>query len=255
MDAAGTSPIGRRVSRRHARGFGASAAGGLRRTEHAGCARPPHGAAHGSSPTRPMRTRRPPLPARRRARPASRKLYRRADAMTALSSSTSTPPMSGWSSRRCERRCNRKPVPAQALLIPEIVDLPEDDCDRLMAHAEELKRLGLGNRALRARRPSPSAKRRRCSARWMPPASCASLPTRLPNGTRPTGLPAGSNISPRPWPATAPCAPAAGCGPEEMNALLAPDGSDAGLRPMQSRPADLYRTEARPTSSGCSARS
>jgi DNA mismatch repair protein MutL len=35
-------------------------------------------------------------------------------------------------------------VPAQALLIPEIVDLPEDDCDRLVAHAEEFSRLGLG---------------------------------------------------------------------------------------------------------------
>jgi DNA mismatch repair protein MutL len=36
-----------------------------------------------------------------------------------------------------------RPVPAQALLIPEIVDLAEDDCDRLMAHAEEFMRLGL----------------------------------------------------------------------------------------------------------------
>jgi DNA mismatch repair protein MutL len=35
-------------------------------------------------------------------------------------------------------------VPAQALLIPEIVDLPEDDCDRLVAHAEEFATLGLG---------------------------------------------------------------------------------------------------------------
>ncbi|WP_432347025.1 DNA mismatch repair endonuclease MutL [Shinella yambaruensis] len=37
-----------------------------------------------------------------------------------------------------------RPVPAQALLIPEIVDLPEDDCDRLVSHAEEFARLGLG---------------------------------------------------------------------------------------------------------------
>ncbi|WEX78167.1 DNA mismatch repair endonuclease MutL [Sinorhizobium numidicum] len=36
-----------------------------------------------------------------------------------------------------------RPVPAQVLLIPEIVDLAEDDCDRLMAHAEEFTRLGL----------------------------------------------------------------------------------------------------------------
>ncbi|KSV95887.1 DNA mismatch repair endonuclease MutL [Sinorhizobium sp. GL28] len=36
-----------------------------------------------------------------------------------------------------------RPVAAQALLIPEIVDLAEDDCDRLMAHAAEFARLGL----------------------------------------------------------------------------------------------------------------
>ncbi|MEI2297842.1 DNA mismatch repair endonuclease MutL [Ensifer sp. MJa1] len=36
-----------------------------------------------------------------------------------------------------------RPVAAQALLIPEIVDLAEDDCDRLMAHAAEFSRLGL----------------------------------------------------------------------------------------------------------------
>jgi len=35
-------------------------------------------------------------------------------------------------------------VPSQALLIPEIVDLPEEDCDRLMPHADALHRLGLG---------------------------------------------------------------------------------------------------------------
>ncbi|MDQ0319333.1 DNA mismatch repair protein MutL [Pararhizobium capsulatum DSM 1112] len=39
---------------------------------------------------------------------------------------------------------NARPIPAQALLIPEIIDLPEDDCDRLMGHAEEFFRLGLG---------------------------------------------------------------------------------------------------------------
>lgn len=34
-------------------------------------------------------------------------------------------------------------LPSQGLLIPEIVDLPEEDCDRLMDHAESLDRLGL----------------------------------------------------------------------------------------------------------------
>ncbi|OJF90395.1 DNA mismatch repair endonuclease MutL [Pararhizobium antarcticum] len=39
---------------------------------------------------------------------------------------------------------NDRPVPAQALLIPEIVDLAEDDCDRLIGHAADFSRLGLG---------------------------------------------------------------------------------------------------------------
>ncbi|MCO6177248.1 DNA mismatch repair endonuclease MutL [Ciceribacter sp. RN22] len=34
-------------------------------------------------------------------------------------------------------------LPSQGLLIPEIVDLPEEDCDRLMVHAEALEQLGL----------------------------------------------------------------------------------------------------------------
>ncbi|MBL0370605.1 DNA mismatch repair endonuclease MutL [Rhizobium sp. KVB221] len=36
-----------------------------------------------------------------------------------------------------------KTIASQALLIPEIADLPEEDCDRLMEHAESLKQLGL----------------------------------------------------------------------------------------------------------------
>lgn len=34
-------------------------------------------------------------------------------------------------------------IASQALLIPEIIDLPEEDCDRLMEHAQEFDRLGL----------------------------------------------------------------------------------------------------------------
>jgi len=37
-----------------------------------------------------------------------------------------------------------RPLPAQMLLIPEIVDLPEEDAERLTAHAETLSRFGLG---------------------------------------------------------------------------------------------------------------
>jgi DNA mismatch repair protein MutL len=37
-----------------------------------------------------------------------------------------------------------RPMPAQMLLIPEIVDLPEDDAERLASHADTLSRFGLG---------------------------------------------------------------------------------------------------------------
>lgn len=37
-----------------------------------------------------------------------------------------------------------RPLPAQMLLIPEIIDLPEEDVERLAAHAETLARFGLG---------------------------------------------------------------------------------------------------------------
>ncbi|MDO1581185.1 DNA mismatch repair endonuclease MutL [Rhizobium oryzicola] len=34
-------------------------------------------------------------------------------------------------------------LPSQVLLIPDIIDLPEEDCDRLASHASQLERLGL----------------------------------------------------------------------------------------------------------------
>ncbi len=37
-----------------------------------------------------------------------------------------------------------KPISAQMLLLPEIIDMAEDDADRLSEHAETLKKLGLG---------------------------------------------------------------------------------------------------------------
>ena len=37
-----------------------------------------------------------------------------------------------------------RPVPAQMLLLPEIIDLPEEDAERLAQHAETLRRFGLG---------------------------------------------------------------------------------------------------------------
>ncbi|MCP4315649.1 MAG: DNA mismatch repair endonuclease MutL [Hyphomicrobiales bacterium] len=38
---------------------------------------------------------------------------------------------------------NSRTVASQVLLIPEVVDMPEGDCDRLMAHSEHLAQLGL----------------------------------------------------------------------------------------------------------------
>ncbi|WP_202323039.1 DNA mismatch repair endonuclease MutL [Mesorhizobium sp. 113-3-9] len=37
-----------------------------------------------------------------------------------------------------------RPVPSQMLLLPEIIDLPEEDAERLATHAETLARFGLG---------------------------------------------------------------------------------------------------------------
>ena len=37
-----------------------------------------------------------------------------------------------------------RPVPAQMLLLPEVVDLPEEDAERLALHAPTLARFGLG---------------------------------------------------------------------------------------------------------------
>ncbi len=37
-----------------------------------------------------------------------------------------------------------RPMPAQLLLLPAIVDLPEDDAERLALHAETLRKFGLG---------------------------------------------------------------------------------------------------------------
>ena len=42
-----------------------------------------------------------------------------------------------------KRSLHADQVPSQVLLIPEIVDLPEEDCDRLVGRADELSQLGL----------------------------------------------------------------------------------------------------------------
>jgi DNA mismatch repair protein MutL len=44
---------------------------------------------------------------------------------------------------RLKRQHAEREIAAQALLIPEIVDLPPDDCARLLEHADDLRALGL----------------------------------------------------------------------------------------------------------------
>jgi DNA mismatch repair protein MutL len=72
------------------------------------------------------------------------------------------------------------------LLLPEIIDLPEDDCDRLAERAGDLAGFGLvlerfGPGAIAVRETPP------CSARPMWRGWCAILPTRSPNGTAQAG--------------------------------------------------------------------
>jgi DNA mismatch repair protein MutL len=43
-----------------------------------------------------------------------------------------------------KRGLDERPVAAQMLLLPEVIDLPEEDADRLATHAPLLSRLGLG---------------------------------------------------------------------------------------------------------------
>ena len=51
--------------------------------------------------------------------------------------------MSGWCSNGCARRRNGGQVARQALLIPDVVELDEPDCDRLEAAIADLAELGL----------------------------------------------------------------------------------------------------------------
>ena len=103
-----------------------------------------------------------------------------------------------------------RPVPAQMLLIPEIVDLPEDDAERLAAHAETLARFGLG-----IERFGPGAIAVRETPAMLGETDVAAADPRprrrdrrQRHGRHAEG--AARPRSPRPWPATARCAPAGG---------------------------------------------
>ena len=62
---------------------------------------------------------------------------------TGSCSSTSMPRMNGWCSNGCARDCGGRRVAAQALLIPEVVDLDETAAARLVQRTAELAELGL----------------------------------------------------------------------------------------------------------------
>ena len=111
-------------------------------------------------------------------------------------------------------------VARQALLIPEVVELDEPDCDRLEGAARELADLGLElerfgptrdagprgpRRARQDRRPRPARRSRRATS----PSSAAR-----------SACATSSTMSPRPSPATARSARAAILSVAEMNALL-----------------------------------
>ena len=53
------------------------------------------------------------------------------------------PPTNGWCSSGCARRATAAAVARQALLLPEVVELDEPDCDRLERRVAELAELGL----------------------------------------------------------------------------------------------------------------
>ena len=77
----------------------------------------------------------------------------------------------------------RNGVQRQILLIPEIVELDEATVEQLLDRAVELATFGL---AIDPSAPARSrcARRRRCSARPMPPRCCAISPSTWRNGTR-----------------------------------------------------------------------
>ena len=135
-----------------------------------------------------------------------------------------------------------RPMPAQMLLLPAIVDLPEDDAERLAMHAETLRKFGLG-----IERFGPGAVAVRETPAMLGEANVEQLVRDLAdeiaeNDTVDTLKGRLDAIA-----ATMACHGSVRSGrrllPDEMNALLTADGSHARLRHLQSWSPDLYRTE------------
>ena len=135
-------------------------------------------------------------------------------------------------------------MPAQMLLLPEIVDLPEEDAERLAAHAETLRRFGLG-----IERFGPGAVAVRETPAMLGETDVEQLVRDLAdeiadNDTVDTLKARLDRIA-----STMACHGSVRSG-RRLQArgderAAAPDGGDAGLRHLQPRPPDLYRAQAR----------
>ena len=153
---------------------------------------------------------------------------------------------------RLKRERAASGIGRQLLLIPEVVDLDPVDADRVLAEAATLASLGLVVESLRPRRDPRARGAGRAGRRTHQGAGAGRgrRPRRMGRSGAGRSKSASTPCS-RACPATAPSAPDGGSAGGDERAP-ARDGSDAALRPMQPRPADLCGTEAHAISSGCS---
>lgn len=115
---------------------------------------------------------------------------------------------------RLKEALAKKDVARQMLLIPEIVELPEEDAIRLADRAEDLEKVGL---SLEAFGPGAIAVRETplSSATWIFRAWSGTWPTSLPNGTLPKVSRKSWTMLPPRWPATVRCVQAGACVPRK----------------------------------------
>ncbi len=130
-----------------------------------------------------------------------------------------------------------RPVPAQMLLMPEIVDMPQEDVDRLVGHAELLSRFGL-----RIERFGPGAVAVRETPSMLGETDAASLVRDLADEIAEEGTAQGLRARLDRIAATMACHGSVRAGrrlkPDEMNALL---------RQMEATPGSATCNHGRPT--------